>query len=534
MNVTQNGGGASWNLSSGNLTVTINPAAENANQVRYHLVMEMTEQFMRAQGFGWYGQSTEGSAGEGLSRFLATQFMVNNGLGNQPAGFDNSNAWLSTGRADFVNNISPTDDGPDAITGCALCFIYYLFAQLGFSRDQIVAAGASTLGGVYRNLTGDVADPFPFFKREDRAGRDEVSDSHRDGEPRARLVADRFPEGQVAPARGGRCCRRVCAERADAGMRAREPGNHRGDNCSPVDWPRRRSEAHRRDPTVMCEACPMSRSRRAPARTSRGSSRWTCRQRSSTGRNSTSSCGASRRGGCRSTYGRLRRHRGSQPPGTMRVGPAMRNWRYVVGTFQVKIPVTTSEVMLRPEENTLAIMKWRLTQLKPANRWRPVLERYISYIAARIDGLGGNAASIEPSPNGVPPEGHGKPSEHEYTGKVCEVLFDCFGDFEGFVLSDCCGTRRFKTRQHGIGELVLRACKERLRLSVYTDHRAGTRNLQACDQVLTTARLPAQNGPSTGAEWSGRHSVRPGQAAPRSASTGCTSPSCHCGTGCRS
>ena len=28
-----------------------------------------------------------------------------------------------------------------------------------------VAAGASTLGGVYRNLTGDTADPFPFFKQ---------------------------------------------------------------------------------------------------------------------------------------------------------------------------------------------------------------------------------------------------------------------------------------------------------------------------------------------------------------------------------
>jgi hypothetical protein len=75
-------------------------------------------------------------------------------------------------------------------------------------------------------------------------------------------------------------------------------------------------------------------------------------------------------------------------------GPAMRNWRYVVGTFQVKIPVTTSEVMLRPEENTLAIIKWRLTQLKPGNRWRPVLERYISYIAARVDGLGGDSMAI--------------------------------------------------------------------------------------------------------------------------------------------
>jgi hypothetical protein len=152
-------------------------------------------------------------------------------------------------------------------------------------------------------------------------------------------------------------------------------------------------------------------------------------------------------------------------------GPAMRNWRYVVGTFQVKIPVTTSEVMLRPEENTLAIMKWRLQQMGPANRWYPVLQRYISYIAARVDGLGGDSTCILPSPNGVPVEHPVKAAEHEYTGKVCEVLFDCFGDFEGFVLSYCGCTRAFRTRERGIGEIVLRACKERLLLSVYIEGR---------------------------------------------------------------
>jgi hypothetical protein len=145
----------------------------------------------------------------------------------------------------------------------------------------------------------------------------------------------------------------------------------------------------------------------------------------------------------------------------------LRTWRYVVGTFQVKIPVTTGEVMLLPEENTLAIMKWRLQQMVPSNRWYPVLERYISYIAARVDGLGGDSNSILPSPNGIPPKQIGKVTEHEFTGKVCEVLFDCFGDFVGFVLSDCCKTHTFKAREHGIGEIVLRACRERLLVTVY-------------------------------------------------------------------
>lgn len=152
----------------------------------------------------------------------------------------------------------------------------------------------------------------------------------------------------------------------------------------------------------------------------------------------------------------------------------MRNWRYVVGTLQVSIPVTTPEVMLRPEENTLAIMKWRLQQLLPTNRWYAVLQRYISYIAARVDGLGGNSTGILPSPNGVPVKECVEcvaAFDHGYTGKVCEVLFDCFGDFEGFVLRDCCGTHAFKTRECGISEIVLRACRERLLLSVYVEGR---------------------------------------------------------------
>ena len=144
------------------------------------------------------------------------------------------------------------------------------------------------------------------------------------------------------------------------------------------------------------------------------------------------------------------------------------SWRYVVGTFSVKIPVTTGEVMLFPEENTLAIMKWRLQQMLPSNRWYPVLERYIGYIAGRIDGLGGNSVGILPSPDGVPPKMRVHSVEHSTTGKVCEVLYDCFGDFEGFVLSDCHDSNTFKTRRRGIEEIVLRACREGLLLTVFT------------------------------------------------------------------
>jgi len=165
-----------------------------------------------------------------------------------------------------------------------------------------------------------------------------------------------------------------------------------------------------------------------------------------------------------------------QLPGTVQVGarPAATasrqpaNWRYVIGTFQIKIPVTTAEVMLLPEENTLAIMKWRLEQRAPSSRWYPVLQRYISYIAGRVAGLGGDPTAIPPSLDGAPVEIRDRCKEVlECTGKVAEVIFDCFGDFDGFVLDGCCEVCRFRTREREIGELVLRALKDRLLVCVY-------------------------------------------------------------------
>ena len=150
-------------------------------------------------------------------------------------------------------------------------------------------------------------------------------------------------------------------------------------------------------------------------------------------------------------------------------------WRYVTGTFQVKIPVSTAAVMLRPEEDRLAILKWRLDRLAPSNRWRAVLKRYVDQVAGRVLGLGGDPDAIPPSLKGAPIK-LGRPCDDtvEYCGKVIEVAFDCFGDFDGFTLEECCERRVFTCREKGLGEIVLRACKERLSLSVFVlrhDHR---------------------------------------------------------------
>jgi hypothetical protein len=135
--------------------------------VRYLLVAEVTEMFMMAQGKGWFASdgSNEGAAGEGLSRFLSTEFLVQSQLGHAMPGFDTADLWLNSQRLDYVNNIDQHDHAPDERSGCATLFLYYLSYQLGCNIQRIIAAAASTLAGVYRNLTGDSADPFPAFRQ---------------------------------------------------------------------------------------------------------------------------------------------------------------------------------------------------------------------------------------------------------------------------------------------------------------------------------------------------------------------------------
>jgi hypothetical protein len=124
--------------------------------------------------------------------------------------------------------------------------------------------------------------------------------------------------------------------------------------------------------------------------------------------------------------------------------------------------------MLLPEENTLAIMKWRLQQMEPSNRWYRVLDRYIGIVAGRVQGLGGDPGSIQPDPGGVPVGGLRECRDVvEFTGCVEEALYDCFGGFEGFLLRDCCRTVAFRSCEPGLSDLILRCLKERLRLTVF-------------------------------------------------------------------
>jgi hypothetical protein len=91
----------------------------------------------------------------------------------------------------------------------------------------------------------------------------------------------------------------------------------------------------------------------------------------------------------------------------------------VTGAFRVKIPVSKGPAILPQERDTLAIFKWRLLQTSPANRWYPVLQRYVDLVSARVAGLGGDPGAITPSPDGAPPLTHPKPGRAT-TGRVLD------------------------------------------------------------------------------------------------------------------
>jgi hypothetical protein len=144
----------------------------------------------------------------------------------------------------------------------------------------------------------------------------------------------------------------------------------------------------------------------------------------------------------------------------------LRSIRCITGAFEVKIPVTTEDILLRPEENTLAIFKWRLEKMSPTYRWYPVLQRYIEIVSGRVDGAGGDSGAIQPSPTGIPLPNDTGGKFSTVTGKVCKVLFNCYGDFEGFEICSCGKEHFFPCCEKAIAELLLRACKERLLLTV--------------------------------------------------------------------
>jgi hypothetical protein len=156
-----------------------------------------------------------------------------------------------------------------------------------------------------------------------------------------------------------------------------------------------------------------------------------------------------------------------------------RPWRHVAGAFQFIISVKTKEAILLNQERLLATLRWILLGMPKHKRWFPVLQRYITYVAGVVGGSGGQPDHIQPSPTGwVPgmpkplpaPLPHHPPhggAVEEFTGKIQGLIYDRFGDFEGFLFETTTGAvHRIFSRERAVRDLAHHAQVERLRVHV--------------------------------------------------------------------
>lgn len=147
-------------------------------------------------------------------------------------------------------------------------------------------------------------------------------------------------------------------------------------------------------------------------------------------------------------------------------------WEEVTGAFQVAIPVSTSSELVLPETRLLSVLRWVLGTIPASDRWFLPFQRYVREIGERVEGFGGDPGSVRPDPNGFPggvPGGPRTPTTSDgvlVEGKVAALLYDRWGDFEGFVLDT--GERRltFASREHTIEDLADRAWRERILIAV--------------------------------------------------------------------
>jgi murein tripeptide amidase MpaA len=141
--------------------------------------------------------------------------------------------------------------------------------------------------------------------------------------------------------------------------------------------------------------------------------------------------------------------------------------RRVLGAFRVGVAVRAGDPLLARLVRHLAVLRYIFQAIPSADLWHPVFERYIRQLGEQVAGLGVDPSQVPASPDDPGLPGHRPPGKEAcVSGKVCEVLFDCFGEFEGFMLESCCERHHFRSREPGVERLVLRALRERLTIEV--------------------------------------------------------------------
>ena len=164
-------------------------------------------------------------------------------------------------------------------------------------------------------------------------------------------------------------------------------------------------------------------------------------------------------------------------------GVRLMRWRRIVGSYQVTIPVRTKEVMLPFETRLLSVLRWILKSVPLNDRWYPVFSRYVGLIGDRVGALGGDPDLVEPSPDGSGVDRGQEPTPAEgqvqvHDGKVTGLIYDCFGDFEGFLLDDCGTEIFFQAREHQIEALARTAWRDRIVITVITSIAQPSRPVQ--------------------------------------------------------
>jgi hypothetical protein len=192
-----------------------------------------------------------------------------------------------------------------------------------------------------------------------------------------------------------------------------------------------------------------------------------------------------------------------QHPDPKILAAAARNsgaWRETIGAFQLGIPVSTRADMLAHHLRLLSAMRWRAEWLRPNSRWYATFRRYVEMIAEKVRALGGDPYTAPPNQNGDIPlpgdggregghdDGYGDHGGHGdgwpgggrepveggeepglWWGKITGLLFDHFGDFDGFILETAQGARhRFFSREAAILRLARDAWLERYVVTVST------------------------------------------------------------------
>ena len=146
-------------------------------------------------------------------------------------------------------------------------------------------------------------------------------------------------------------------------------------------------------------------------------------------------------------------------------------WKKVFGAFQLTMPVHDKESLLVKEERTFSVMQWIGQAIPLESRWYPVFQRYLLELAGRVKTFGGDPGQILPSPTGDGNKKHPHPKDgRTFTGKISGLIFDHFGDFEGFILEVENGEHKFFSREEEMAELAERVWRERLRITVHADH----------------------------------------------------------------